>query len=429
MKTECKASSSEEPGAGIPHAGICAGGARQRASLPRYLVTNHPAAVAGDSETQFNIELTDPGTYTLDLWGGEIRTRASHRITFVFDGNDIDAIGDGANKLVGFAADATALTLRTVPIYIDPDGFDPPDDSNDGYIVQMEYGTSGRITLADYATFANGGRAGVVINGYHYLIHYYNDRDSLGQQFTINNGVVTEEVGLIDEGLTTDALGGEMGDTHQLVRLNRTSIHINLNGLSHSVVLGDNDSASFPMHNLPAGYNGSSEVLIHTDFGHTGYKFEYTDRLKRMVFDVDASGMIIDLHDPRAFASGYTITFNTALIAIDVPPETAYSVIAKLSPVSANRTPLVAGLVDYQELRLLPIKDIDLGVYFLGGNATDARDAFRIVYDAEDKRFSLTTWSDSAGTLPLEGQQSITLAVGYTVRIVDPTLQTVILIR
>ena len=37
MKTECKASSSEEPGAGIPHAGICAGGARQRASLPRYV--------------------------------------------------------------------------------------------------------------------------------------------------------------------------------------------------------------------------------------------------------------------------------------------------------------------------------------------------------------------------------------------------------
>lgn len=36
MTTECKASSSEEPGAGIPHAGICAGGARQRASLPRY---------------------------------------------------------------------------------------------------------------------------------------------------------------------------------------------------------------------------------------------------------------------------------------------------------------------------------------------------------------------------------------------------------
>ena len=37
MTTECKASSSEEPGAGIPHAGICAGGARQRASLPRYV--------------------------------------------------------------------------------------------------------------------------------------------------------------------------------------------------------------------------------------------------------------------------------------------------------------------------------------------------------------------------------------------------------
>ncbi|MGI6494966.1 MAG: RHS repeat-associated core domain-containing protein [Kiritimatiellia bacterium] len=37
MKTECKASSPEEPGAGIPHAGIRAGGARQRASLPRYI--------------------------------------------------------------------------------------------------------------------------------------------------------------------------------------------------------------------------------------------------------------------------------------------------------------------------------------------------------------------------------------------------------
>jgi hypothetical protein len=36
LKTECKASSPEEPGAGIPHAGIRAGGARQRASLPRY---------------------------------------------------------------------------------------------------------------------------------------------------------------------------------------------------------------------------------------------------------------------------------------------------------------------------------------------------------------------------------------------------------
>ena len=37
LTTECKASSSEEPGAVIPHAGICAGGARQRASLPRFL--------------------------------------------------------------------------------------------------------------------------------------------------------------------------------------------------------------------------------------------------------------------------------------------------------------------------------------------------------------------------------------------------------
>jgi RHS repeat-associated protein len=37
LKTECKASSPEEPGAGIPHAGIRAGGARQRASLPRYI--------------------------------------------------------------------------------------------------------------------------------------------------------------------------------------------------------------------------------------------------------------------------------------------------------------------------------------------------------------------------------------------------------
>ena len=36
IKSVCEASSSEEPGAGIPHAGICAGGgARQRASLPR----------------------------------------------------------------------------------------------------------------------------------------------------------------------------------------------------------------------------------------------------------------------------------------------------------------------------------------------------------------------------------------------------------
>ncbi len=46
LKTECKASSSEEPGAGIPHAGICAGGARQRASLPRYLGDPPPSAPA-----------------------------------------------------------------------------------------------------------------------------------------------------------------------------------------------------------------------------------------------------------------------------------------------------------------------------------------------------------------------------------------------
>ena len=57
MTTECKASSSEEPGAGIPHAGICAGGARQRASLPRYL-------------TLFNSTLTlqQAGTVNGDLF-------------------------------------------------------------------------------------------------------------------------------------------------------------------------------------------------------------------------------------------------------------------------------------------------------------------------------------------------------------------------
>jgi hypothetical protein len=37
---ECKASSFEEPGAGIPHAGICEGAVRQLAVLPRLLL--HP---------------------------------------------------------------------------------------------------------------------------------------------------------------------------------------------------------------------------------------------------------------------------------------------------------------------------------------------------------------------------------------------------
>jgi hypothetical protein len=34
MRDECEARVTEEPGAGIPHAGICAGGAGQPAFLP-----------------------------------------------------------------------------------------------------------------------------------------------------------------------------------------------------------------------------------------------------------------------------------------------------------------------------------------------------------------------------------------------------------
>ena len=52
MTTECKASSSEEPGAGIPHAGICAGGARQRASLPRYLLSDGRFTYTWDAENR-----------------------------------------------------------------------------------------------------------------------------------------------------------------------------------------------------------------------------------------------------------------------------------------------------------------------------------------------------------------------------------------
>lgn len=394
------------------------------------LVTNHPGSVAGVTETNFVFELTAPDTYILDVWGGAIRGRASHRITFDFDGEDIDSIGDGANKVTGFTPNTNALTLYTVPVYIDPDGFNPPDDSPDGYIVQLEYGTSGRITLGDFNTFENGGRAGFVVNGHRYMIHYVNDRDSLGQQFVINNGVVAEEIGLIDEGLTTDADGDESGDTHQLIRLNRTSIHVDLNGLSHGVVLGDADNSSYPIEAIPAEFDGLAEILIHTDFGHTGYKFEYNFRLQRFGFDVDASGNIIELNDVRAFASGNKITFNTTPVKIDVDPGTGYSLEAKPSPANSNFSTLISGLSDDQELTLMPIADWDSGVYFLGGSTADARDAFRIVYDSEGERFTLTTWADAAGNEPVTDQESITLLNGKIVTILVPPLPgTVLLIR
>ncbi len=392
------------------------------------VLTNHPAAVAGNSETVFTFNLASAGNYIIDLWGGACTNRATHRIQFVFDGTDIDSLVNGANMLIGFTPNTTTLTLNTVPVYIDPNGFNPPDDSPDGYIVQIEHGSSGRTTLGDFSTFANGGRAGTVINGgFRYMIHYVDDRDSLGQQFIINNGLVASEVGLLDEGTTTDAFGDEAGDTHQLVRLNPTTINVNLNGLSHGVVLGDADT--YPIDNLPAAFNGSAEVLIHTDFGHTGYKFNYTIRLAKISFDVNASGDIIELNDHRATAVGSTITFNTAEVEIDVAPSTVFSVLTKSSPANSNTTGITGNLTGDQVLRLLPINSGDTGVYFLGGTTTDARNTFRIIYDPATRKFSLTTWTNSAGTLPLTGQSTITLFSGAVVTILGPPKGTVFVVR
>jgi hypothetical protein len=386
-------------------------------------IATHAAAVAGDTETTFVFDLTDAAEYAIDLWGnvGSSSTRSSHRISFYFDGTDIDSVNHGGSgptiKVTGFTPNTTTLTLNTVPLYIDPDGFDPPDDNPDGYIVQGEVGTSGRITLDDTKTFENGGRAVSLVNGIRYMIHYFNDRDSLGQQFVLRSGLVQEEVGLVDEGTTTDASGNESGSTHQLVRLNVTSINIDLNGLSHGVALGDNDYASYPFHNLPAGFNGSTEVLIHTDFGHTGYKFEYTIRLSRPAFDVDASGNIIELNDDRMTTNGNSITFNTTEVEIDVPTETTWHLNTQASPTNPNKSSLGSWTGD-QTLTLSPIDDGDGGTYhILGASTTDARNSFRIVYDGPGS-YSLTTWSDAGGTTILEDQQSITLFNGTTLTIV-----------
>lgn len=394
-------------------------------------LTNHPAAVAGDTETSFSFDLTAAGNYIINLWGGDCATRAGYRIQFVFDGTDIDSLVNGSAMLSGFTANTTTLTLNTVPIYVDPNGFNPPDDSPDGYVVQLEFGTSSRSTLGAFSTYANGGRAGTVVNGgFRYMIHYLaTDRDSLGQQFVINNGVVANEIGLLDEGTTTDAFGDEAGNTHQLVRLNPTSINVDLNGLSHGLVLADGDANAYPIDNLPAGFNGSAEVLIHTDFGHLGYKFDYTRRLQKIAFDVNASGDIIDLNDIRAAAVGNTITFKTVEVEIDVAPSVVFSVLTKDSPINSNTTGITGNLTGDQVLKLLPMTSTEIGVYYLGGIANDARYTFRIIYDPATRKFSLTTWTNVAGTLPLTGQSTITLFSGAVVTILGPPKGTVFVVR
>jgi len=383
-------------------------------------VATQVAAVAGDSETTFVFTLTDADTYTIDLWGdtSDSSTRASHRITFYFDGTDIDSVGDGGSgagiKVTGFTANDTTLTLNSIPVYIDPDGFNPPDDIPDGYMVQGEVGSSGRITLdGGIETFANGGRATTLVNGIRYMIHYFNDRDSLGNQFILSSGVVSADVGLIDVGSTTDASGNEAGSTHQLVRLNKTSINI-VGSPSHVVELGDGDSASFPFNKLAADFTGPVEVLIHSDFGHTGYKFEYTTRLSRMGFDVDASGDIIELDDDRATASGSTITFNTVGVTIDVASEaTVWKLDTQATPNNTNKGSLGTYTGD-QTMTLSPINTGDNGAYSIYGpsGTAEARNSFRIVYDSVADSYSLTTWTDHDGTIILEDQQSITLFDG-----------------
>ena len=98
MTTECKASSSEEPGAGIPHAGICAGGARQRASLPRYQLLVKTSTgiwqVTYNAENRPVVWSNETAVITMDfdrmgrrVWytsvsGGETNTFAK----FVYDG-------------------------------------------------------------------------------------------------------------------------------------------------------------------------------------------------------------------------------------------------------------------------------------------------------------------------------------------------------
>lgn len=141
MTTECKASSSEEPGAGIPHAGICAGGARQRASLPRYRTSsteydheNH-ARVSSYTANALNqyTQRTVPG------YAG-VRGSATNNATVTVNGNaawrldDYFYGGDDANN----AATAVMKELDITAV-VNPPG------TNDADIVQS---VTGRVFVA-----------------------------------------------------------------------------------------------------------------------------------------------------------------------------------------------------------------------------------------------------------------------------------------
>lgn len=372
-------------------------------SLATGLVATHAAAVAGDTETTFVFDLPAADTYRIDLWGnsGGSSARPGYYIEFVFDGTDIDSVGTGSDKITGFSPNDTTLTLWTVPLYIDPNGFNPPADNPDGYKLVSSRSTTVIPLAGGNETFANGGRVVTNVNNMEYKITY-SGLDAMGTTFSLTGGVVGEKDDLLDEGTTTDSSGNESGDTHQLVRLDPKEINIDFNGLSHAVGLEDSrNRIRLGPNPIPAEFNGTVDLL------HYSYEFDYA-RHSVMSFSVDASGNIPPITDDRATSSGNTITFNTTGVAFDVGGDENWALHAKSSAGNSNTSTLLSGLDGNQVLTLGPAIG---GVYYptglAGADSSEPRDAFKVDYDSGSDSYSLTKYDELGNADP--GHQSITL--------------------
>ena len=404
-------------------------------SAANAVLNSQAANVAGDTASSFTFDLVESGDYIVDLFGNVANSagRATHRIRFSYDHTlgQVTSVSDGSDKVLDFVP-GTALTLRTVAVYIDPQGYNPANDNNDGYRVQAEVGSSGRIDLGDSLTHTNTGTSMTLVNGLQYMAQYGTSQNQHRQNFIISGGMIQPNTGLLGEGTTVDESGAP-GGSHQLVRVNRKPITIDTNGLSHAIDV--TDDKRYTLNTLPAGFNGSVDVLA----GNPGEYAVFLPRLltpDQALFDVGEDGGIVgNADDPRYAFSGDTVTLRTVTVRIDVPEDHEaddFDLTIKQAASSANRDVLLADLSGDLDLTLLPLNvDGATAVYLLDGGqheVADSRDSWLIAYDADTDSFSLTTWTDEQGNEMVTGLQSVTTYNGgYTITLIPEPASLVLL--
>lgn len=396
-------------------------------------------SVAGNSASTFSFDLTNSGSYVIDLFGniGGSATRSTHQIKFNFDGTNVTGLTAGNTKVVeNFSTTpGTTLTLKTVDVYVDPASYNPTDDSANGFYIAMDVGSSGRIPMGAAATPGNDPVAIKLFAGHTYYMQYNPVQNGHRQPFNITAGGVvnTSNNGLVDIGTTVNSTGGT-GSTHQLVRLNVKPITINTNGLSHELTHTERAGTSatspgYTLNKLTPGFNGTVNVIAGDQGSYRFWlpRYEATDQIN---FAVDSSGNVslTNPSDPRVKEiDGNTITLRTQTITVDVPDDLdTYTLTLKSSKTATTSTStnLIANLQGDVKLTLLPNLESANTVYYFtdaGSTANDARESWKLIYNAMTNSFSITTWADATGNTQIDNLLSYTLpGSGYTISIPEP---------